>query len=57
VIVDRHPPMTLEANDFVLVPAMRDLINTSLDAPSIEVTANPIKVAPGAFASAIEMNR
>ncbi len=49
VIVDGHPPMTLQAGDFVLVPAMRDLISASLDASSNEVTANPIEVAPGRF--------
>jgi AraC-like DNA-binding protein len=47
--VDQHPPMTLQAGDFVLVPAMRDVVNASLDAPSDEVTAKPIEVAPGRF--------
>lgn len=49
VTVDGHPPMTLESNDFVLVPAMRDLMSASLDAPSNVVTAHPVEVAPGRF--------
>ena len=32
--------MTLQAGDFVLVPAMRDLINESLDAPPDGVTSH-----------------
>lgn len=49
VIVDGHPPMTLQTGDFLLVPAMRDLIHASPDAPSNEVAAKPIEVAPGHF--------
>ena len=33
----------------MLVPAMRDLIQSSVDAPPDEVTARPIEVAPGRF--------
>jgi AraC-like DNA-binding protein len=49
VMVDGHPPMTLQAGDFILVPAMRDLIHTSVDAPPDEVSARPLEVAPGRF--------
>lgn len=41
--------MTLEAGDFVLVPAMRDLTHESLTPPSDGMTMKPIEVSPGCF--------
>jgi AraC-like DNA-binding protein len=41
--------MTLEAGDFVLVPAMHDLINESLIPPPDGMTTKPIEVSPGCF--------
>lgn len=49
VTVDGQPSMTLQSGDFVLVPAMRDLINESLDAPPDAVSATPIQVGEGRF--------
>lgn len=49
VSVDGQPPMTLQAGDFVLVPAMHDLINESLNAPPGGVTTRPIEVSEGCF--------
>lgn len=49
MVVDGHPPMTLQAGDFVLLPAMRDLICAGLDTASDEVTTQPIEVGPGRF--------
>ena len=39
MVVDGLPPMTLEAGDYVLVPAMHDLIVESLNPPPDGVTA------------------
>ena len=47
VVVDGHAPMTLEAGDFLLIPAMRDLIYESLDAPPASVTTKPLEISPG----------
>jgi len=49
VSVNGQPPMTLQAGDFVLVPAMHDLINESLNAPPSGVTTRPIEVSEGRF--------
>src|SRR5438309_11643669 len=49
VTVDGQPSMTLQSGDFVLVPAMHDLINESLDAPLEGLTAAPIKISEGRF--------
>jgi AraC-like DNA-binding protein len=49
VKVDGQPSMTLTAGDFVLVPAMHDLVNESLDAAPDEPTAVPIEIGEGRF--------
>lgn len=49
VTVDGQPSMTLQSGDFVLVPAMHDLINESLDAPLEGLTAGPIEISEGRF--------
>jgi AraC-like DNA-binding protein len=49
VTVDGQPSMTLQAGDFMLVPAMHDLINESLDAPPDETTTEPIEIGEGRF--------
>jgi AraC-like DNA-binding protein len=41
--------MTLLAGDFMLVPAMRDLIQSNVDAPPDETTVKPVEVTPGRF--------
>jgi AraC-like DNA-binding protein len=47
--VDGQPFMVLQAGDFVLVPAMHDLINESLDAPQEETTTEPTEVGESCF--------
>ncbi|MGJ4939133.1 AraC family transcriptional regulator [Bradyrhizobium sp. HKCCYLS1011] len=47
VAVDGQPPMVLQAGDFVLVPAMRDLINESLDPPAGRSVSVPRQVSDG----------
>lgn len=47
--VDGQAPMILQAGDFVLVPAMRDLINASLEAPADVTTTLPVEVGEGLF--------
>lgn len=47
--LDGHPPRTLQTGDFILVPAMHDLIIESLDAPPGGVTVMPVEVSPGHF--------
>lgn len=42
-------PFILEAGDFVLVPAMRDLVNESLDAPADLPDTIPAQLADGRF--------
>jgi AraC-like DNA-binding protein len=49
VMLEGQPPRTLQAGDFVLVPAMHDLINESLEAPPDGVTVMPVEVSPGHF--------
>jgi AraC-like DNA-binding protein len=49
VSVNGQPPVMLQAGDFVLVPAMHDLINESVKAPSGGVTTRPIEVSEGHF--------
>ena len=49
VIVDGQPPVLLQAGDFVLVPAMRDLINESLDPPPGCAVTMPIRLSDGHF--------
>lgn len=48
VIVDGQA-LTLQAGDFLLVPAMHDLINESLTPPPDGVTTSPVEVSPGRF--------
>jgi AraC-like DNA-binding protein len=49
VTVDGQPPLILQAGDFLLVPAMRDLIKESLDSPQDETPGEPIDVGDGRF--------
>ncbi|MBV8398757.1 MAG: DUF861 domain-containing protein [Acetobacteraceae bacterium] len=49
VSVNGQPYMTVQAGDFVLVPAMHDLINESVDAPPGGMTTRPIEVSDGCF--------
>jgi AraC-like DNA-binding protein len=49
IMVDGQSSMVLQAGDFVLVPAMYDLINESLDAPEDETTTEPIEIGDGCF--------
>jgi len=49
MIVDDQAPMIVQTGDFVLVPAMHSLVCESLDAPEIETTKEPIKIAEGLF--------
>ncbi|MDK1373495.1 MULTISPECIES: AraC family transcriptional regulator [unclassified Sinorhizobium] len=44
-----HPPFVLQAGDFVLAPAMRDLVNESIDAPADLSTMIPTQVRDGHF--------
>jgi AraC-like DNA-binding protein len=48
VIVDGQT-LTLQAGDFLLVPAMHDLINESLPPPPDGVNTLPVEVSPGCF--------
>jgi AraC-like DNA-binding protein len=41
--------LTLQAGDFLLVPAMHDFINESLTPPPDGVSTRPIEVGPGCF--------
>ncbi|MBB3964759.1 cupin domain-containing protein [Rhizobium metallidurans] len=49
VAFGEQPPFILEAGDFVLVPAMRDLVNESIDAPGELSSAVPIQMGDGRF--------
>jgi AraC-like DNA-binding protein len=49
VSVNGRPSMTLKAGDFVLAPAMHDLILESLNAPPDGVTTRPIEISEGCF--------
>ncbi|QMV19727.1 helix-turn-helix domain-containing protein [Granulicella sp. 5B5] len=49
ITVEGRPPMTLEAGDFLLIPALRDLVNESLDAPPEGVMTNSVQHSPGYF--------
>jgi AraC-like DNA-binding protein len=46
--VDGHA-ITLQAGDFLLVPAVRDLVNESLKPPPDGVNMLPVEVSPGCF--------
>lgn len=41
--------MILEAGDFLLIPALRDLVNESLDAPTDGIITNSVQLSPGYF--------
>lgn len=47
--IDGQPPVDLKAGDFVLVPAMHDLINESMVAPAPGLNEVPKEIAPGHF--------
>lgn len=49
ISVNGQPSMTVQAGDFVLVPAMHDLINESMVAPPAGVTMKPVEVDEGCF--------
>ena len=49
VTVDGQPPLLLQAGDFLLVPAMHDLIKESLDLPEEETSREPIATGDGCF--------
>lgn len=49
IAVDGQPPMLLQAGDFLLVPAMYDLVIESVDAPANSVTVAPVEISPGRF--------
>lgn len=49
VTVDGLPPLILQAGDFLLVPAMRDLIKESLDLPQEETSGEPVEIGEGCF--------
>ena len=44
-----NPPVALEAGDFVLAPAMRDLVNESIDVPAGLTAAVPRQISDGRF--------
>ncbi|MBX4898706.1 helix-turn-helix transcriptional regulator [Rhizobium bangladeshense] len=48
-VVKGHPPLILEAGDFLLVPAMHDLTNESVPAPEDETTTVPVQDGKGRF--------
>lgn len=49
VTVDGLSSVLLQTGDFVLVPAMYDLIHESLEAPEHEMTVAPIEISEGCF--------
>lgn len=49
MVVDGQPAMTLEPGDFVLVPAMHDLVSESLNAPPQGLTTSPREIGDGHF--------
>ena len=49
VTVDGQPPLILQAGDFLLVPAMHDLIKESLDLPQEETLSEPIATENGCY--------
>lgn len=44
-----HPPLILQAGDFVLAPAMGDLVNESIDPPDGQFHMMPTRVGDGHF--------
>lgn len=49
ITFDGNQRFTLQAGDFVLAPAMRDLVNDTLDAPDDMPATLPVQVAEGHF--------
>jgi AraC-like DNA-binding protein len=49
VSLDGQAPLVLETGDFVLVPAMRDLVNESLEAPAGRTETLPVEIGDGHF--------
>src|ERR1700760_2425520 len=49
VTVHNLPAIILEAGDFLLVPAMRELIGESIDAPLANLTMTPMQIGEGHF--------
>ncbi|MCO5734312.1 AraC family transcriptional regulator [Rhizobium sp. SSA_523] len=49
VTVDGEPPLILQAGDFLLVPAMRNLTKESVDLPQDYTTGDPIEISAGFF--------
>jgi AraC-like DNA-binding protein len=47
ITVEEHQPMTMEAGDFLLVPALHSLVNESLEAPPEGVTTSQVQLSPG----------
>jgi AraC-like DNA-binding protein len=47
--VEGHTAMTLEADDFVLVPAMHSLVSESLEPPEGDASETPIEKSDGHF--------
>lgn len=49
IAVDGHPSITLQAGDFVLVPATHSLVNESLEPPEGNETEQPVQIGEGHF--------
>ncbi|CAM3705722.1 DNA-binding domain-containing protein, AraC-type [Bordetella sputigena] len=47
--VDDHAPMVLKAGDFVLVPAMRKLVNTNVSGRKSAAETSPVRIGDGHF--------
>ena len=47
VMVGGHPPLTLQAGNFLLIPALHDLLIESVDAPPKSVISKAVEVSPG----------
>lgn len=49
ITVDGQAPILLQAGDFILVPAMHDLVSESMDQPERGFTTDPTMTGPGRF--------
>ncbi len=49
ISIDDAPPVLLQAGDFVLAPAVRRLVNTSIDAPADAAFTPPVQIGDGHF--------
>lgn len=49
IAVDGHPSITLQAGDFVLVPATHSLVNESLQPPEGNETEQPVQIGESHF--------